>query len=119
MRLLSEADQVAEMTPMRTNGFQKVNWTMYIQSWCRRTRLQVSAVRRDRDMKVMKVKAQADRVPIGILLPGDTNSPADKKRGCEEDSTGRFRGVIPERLAPDMMPVTPENKTPKIPKIAI
>jgi hypothetical protein len=28
MRLLREADQVARMTPMRTNHFQKVNSTM-------------------------------------------------------------------------------------------
>jgi hypothetical protein len=28
MRLLSEADQVARMTPMRTNPFQKVNSTI-------------------------------------------------------------------------------------------
>ena len=33
MRLLSDADQVASMTPMRTNHFQKVSSTMYKQTW--------------------------------------------------------------------------------------
>ena len=33
IRLLKDADQVANITPMRTNHFQKVKCTMYIQSW--------------------------------------------------------------------------------------
>ncbi len=51
------------------------------------------AVRRDMRRKVARVKAQAARVPRGMDLPGLTSSP--------------------ERLAPDMMPVTPEKRTPK------
>ena len=50
-------------------------------------------VRRLRRMKVMKVVAQADSVPMGMFLPGDLRSP--------------------DRLAPAMMPVTPENRTAK------
>ena len=39
-----------------------------------------------------KVKMHADNVPRGILFLGDINSP--------------------DILAPDIIPVTPENKTP-------
>ena len=41
----------------------------------------------------VRVKKQADNVPLGILLCGETNSP--------------------DKFAPDIIPVTPENKTPK------
>ena len=50
------------------------------------------AVRRDRTMKVLKVKRLAESVPLGILLLGEMRSP--------------------ERFAPAMTPVTPENNTP-------
>ena len=54
---------------------------------------QVSAVRSDMARKVARVKAQAERVPRGMFLAGLTSSP--------------------DMLAPDMMPVTPEKRTPK------
>ena len=86
------ADQVARMTPTSTNGFQNVNSTMYMQSLWRRAVLQVIAVRRERIMKVEKVKRLADKVPLGILLPGEMRSP--------------------DKLAPAMTLVTPEKRTP-------
>merc|ERR1719153_1531635 len=87
------ADQVASITPTSTNGFQNVNSTMYMQSWWRSVGLQVMAVRRDRIMNVVKVNKLAESVPLGILLLGEIRSP--------------------ERLAPAITPVTPENRTPK------
>ena len=50
---------------------------------------QVRAVKNDSESRIEKEKAQADNVPLGILLPGDTNSP--------------------DILAPDIIPVTPER----------
>ena len=64
-----------------------------IKSLCKRLMSHVSTVNNDRIMKVTNVKRQADNVPLGILFPGDTKSP--------------------DKLAPAIMPVTPENKTPK------
>jgi hypothetical protein len=64
-----------------------------MQSLWRRAGEQVRAVRRASSMKVRKVKRQAERVPRGMLLLGEMRSP--------------------ERLAPAMMPVTPEKRTPK------
>ena len=66
---------------------------MYIQSLWSRVVSQVRLVRRLRRMKVVKVVKHADRVPRGMFLPGDLRSP--------------------DRLAPAMIPVTPENKTAK------
>ena len=43
-----------------------------------------------------KVNKQAPKVPLGILLPGEINSP--------------------DILAPDIIPVTPEKRTPKTTK---
>ena len=45
-------------------------------------------MKNDSESRIEKEKAQADNVPLGILLPGDTNSP--------------------DILAPDIIPVTPE-----------
>ena len=64
---------------------------MNIQSFCRKTGLQVRLVRMESRRKVRSVRRQADRVPVGMLRLGVTRSP--------------------ERLAPDMMPVTPEKRT--------
>ena len=47
-------------------------------------------MKNDSESRIEKEKAQADNVPLGILLPGDTNSP--------------------DILAPDIMPVTPETQ---------
>ena len=46
-------------------------------------------MKNDSESRIEKEKAQADNVPLGILLPGDTNSP--------------------DILAPDIIPVTPEK----------
>ena len=46
-------------------------------------------MKNDSESRIEKEKAQADNVPLGILLPGDTNSP--------------------DILAPDIIPVTPER----------
>ena len=56
---------MARITPTRTNGFQKVNSTMYMQSLCRREGEQVREVSRASSRKVQNVKAQADKVPLG------------------------------------------------------
>jgi hypothetical protein len=45
------------------------------------------------------VNAQADKVPLGMFFPGDLSSP--------------------DMFAPDMIPVTPENKTPKTMKKSV
>ena len=69
---------------------------MYMQSCIRRLGSQVRAVNRARIARVARVNRQAPRVPLGMFFPGDTSSP--------------------DMLAPAMMPVTPENRTPNTTK---
>ena len=45
-------------------------------------------MKNDKDSKIDSEKAHADKVPFGILFPGEINSP--------------------DILAPDMIPVTPK-----------
>ena len=82
------ADLLARITPTSTNGFQKVNSTMYMQSLWSRLVSQVRAVRRDRIMKVVKVKRLAERVPLGMHLPEEMRSP--EQVGSSHD-TGNTR----------------------------
>ena len=93
IKLFKLALNVAKSTPIAIIGGQTLRLLMKLQSCNNIVVSQVIAVRSDTRDNMDKVKKQAPNVPLGILLLGAINSP--------------------DILAPDIIPVTPENKTPK------
>ena len=93
MRLLKAAESVAANRPIATNGGHKFVACMNKFAFFKSIDGQVAAVKKNRVMYVVNVNNIAPKVPFGIDRPGSLSSP--------------------DMLAPDIIPVTPLNNTPK------